>query len=106
MTFRLETELKEIIAGDDGRAKAVITKAGEEIPCDFVGLSAGVHPNIEVVSKAILLLGEGILVNDYLETNIPHVYAGSICAEIVVDEGRNRIEPLWYTGKMQGEALR
>ncbi|TDF41978.1 NAD(P)/FAD-dependent oxidoreductase [Alteromonadaceae bacterium M269] len=105
VTFRLETQLKEIVAGDDGRAKSVITSNGEEIACDFVGLSAGVHPNIGVVSQSDIEVGRGILVNDYLETNIPNVYAVGDCAEIKVEEGRNRIEPLWYTGKMQGEAL-
>ncbi len=103
--FRLETGLSEIIAGEDGRAKSVITTSGDEIACDFVGLSAGVHPNIDVVSQSKVAVGRGILVNDYLETNIPNVYAVGDCAEIQVPEGRNRIEPLWYTGKMQGEAL-
>jgi NAD(P)H-nitrite reductase large subunit len=103
--FRLETELKEIVAGEDGRAKSIITKSGEEIACDFVGLSAGVHPNIDIVSQSNVAVGRGILVNDFLETNIPGVYAVGDCAEIQVAEGRNRIEPLWYTGKMQGEAL-
>ena len=45
------------------------------------------------------------MVNDFLETNIPDVYAVGDCAEIEVLDGRNRIEPLWYTGKMQGETL-
>lgn len=103
--FLFNTELHEVVAGDDGRAKSIITKEGDEIPCEFVGLSAGVHPNIDIVSQSKVAVGRGILVNDYLETNIPNVYAVGDCAEIHVEEGRNRIEPLWYTGKMQGEAL-
>ncbi len=103
--FRFETELKEITAGVNGRVNAVITSTGEEIPCDFVGLSVGVHPNIDLAKKSKIALGRGILVNDFLETNIPDVYAAGDCAEIEVIDGRNRIEPLWYTGKMQGEAL-
>lgn len=103
--FKFENELKEIKAGENGRVNAVVTSTGEEIPCDFVGLSAGVHPNIDVVSKSDVAVGRGILVNDFLETNISNVYAVGDCAEIEVTNGRNRIEPLWYTGKMQGEAL-
>ncbi|OUR63392.1 FAD-dependent oxidoreductase [Colwellia sp. 39_35_sub15_T18] len=103
--FRFETELKEITADVDGRVNAIITNTGEEIACGFVGLSVGVHPNIELAAKSNIAVGRGILVNDFLETNIPGVYAAGDCAEIEVVDGRNRIEPLWYTGKMQGETL-
>ena len=48
-----------------------------------------------------------MLVNEYLETNIPDVYAAGDCAEIYSGENANskRIEQLWYTGRMQGETL-
>ena len=105
ITFRFETELKEIIASDNGRVAKVLTSTGEEIDCDFVGLSVGVHPNISLASKTDIAVGRGILVNDFLETNVPDVYAVGDCAEIEVVDGQNRIEPLWYTGKMQGETL-
>ncbi|WP_435273785.1 NAD(P)/FAD-dependent oxidoreductase [Psychrobium sp. nBUS_13] len=103
--FHFKTELKEIKAGSNGRVSSVITSTGEEIACDMVGLSAGVHPNIGVAQKGDIPVGRGILVNDFLETQVPEVYAVGDCAEIEVVDGRNRIEPLWYTGKMQGEAL-
>jgi NADPH-dependent 2,4-dienoyl-CoA reductase/sulfur reductase-like enzyme len=47
-----------------------------------------------------------VLVNEYLETNIPDVFAAGDCAEIKVEgeNQRNRIEQLWYTGRMQGIA--
>ncbi|MCP5115967.1 MAG: NAD(P)/FAD-dependent oxidoreductase, partial [bacterium] len=39
-------------------------------------------------------------------TQVPDVYAAGDCAEIVTPEGqRNRIEQLWYTGKMHGEVV-
>lgn len=103
--FLFETELKEIKAGENGRVNSIITSTGDEIACDMVGLSAGVHPNILIAQKANIPVGRGILVNDYLETQVPDVYAVGDCAEIEVVDGRNRIEPLWYTGKLQGEAL-
>lgn len=103
--FKFSTELKAITAGPDGRVNAIITNTGEEIACDFVGLSVGVHPNITLAQKSNIAVGRGILVNDFLETNIADIYAVGDCAEIEVVDGRNRIEPLWYTGKMQGETL-
>lgn len=104
--LRLSTNLKEILAGDDGRVRAVKTDQGEEIACQLVGLTPGVHPNIDLAKKTKIETGRGILVNDYLETNIPDVYACGDCAEIVVPNSeRNRIEQLWYTGRLQGQAL-
>jgi NAD(P)H-nitrite reductase large subunit len=104
--LRLSTELKEILPGEDERVKSVLTSNDEEISCEFVGLTVGVHPNISVVRDSKIETGRGVLVNDYLETNIEGVYSAGDCVEIKNPEGeRNRIEQLWYTGRMQGEAL-
>lgn len=105
--LRLTTELKEITAGPDGRVNGVTTKNGEMIECQFVGLTAGVHPNIEVVKETKIETDRGVLVNDYLETNEADVFAAGDCAEIVYHNPgeRNRVEQLWYTGRMQGESL-
>lgn len=105
--LKFAAELKEIVPSALGRVRAVITSKGEEIPCEFVGLTPGVRPNIDVTKGSEISVGRGILVNDYLETNVPGVYAAGDCAELVPSkEGeRGRVEQLWYTGKMQGEAL-
>ncbi len=104
--LRLSTELKEILPGENGRVKSVITNKNEEISCQFVGLTVGVHPNISIVKDSRIETSRGILVNDYLETNIENVYAAGDCVEIKTSEGeRNRVEQLWYTGRIQGEAL-
>jgi NAD(P)H-nitrite reductase large subunit len=71
-----------------------------------VGLTVGVHPNISIVKESQIATNMGILVNDYLETNIKDVYAAGDCVEIISEDGDlNRVEQLWYTGKMHGEAL-
>lgn len=104
--LRENSELAEILGDERGRVRAVRTKAGEEIPCQFVGLTAGVHPNIDLVRDTGIAFGRGIRVNTHLETNVPDVFACGDCAEIMVGEAeRGRVEPLWYTGKMQAEAL-
>jgi NAD(P)H-nitrite reductase large subunit len=104
--LRLSTKLQEILPGKDGRVKSVITNRNEEIDCQFVGLTVGVHPNISIVKESQIATNMGILVNDYLETNMKDVYAAGDCVEIISQEGDlNRVEQLWYTGKMHGEAL-
>ena len=104
--LKLGVQLKEIKAGKNGRVKSLITDKGEEIECQLVGLTPGVHPNIEMVKNSKVETGRGVLVNNYLETNIPDVYAAGDCVEFKEREpGRFRFEQLWYTGRMHGETL-
>ncbi|MCG8306058.1 MAG: FAD-dependent oxidoreductase [Cytophagales bacterium] len=104
--LRLETELKEILSDENGRASAAVTNHGEEISCQFVGLTAGVNPNIEFLKASKIRTDRGIIVNKYFETNIQDVYAIGDCAQFEVPlPGRRPIEQVWYTGRMHGETV-
>lgn len=104
--LRLNTELEEILDDGQGQVKSVRTSAGELIECQYVGLTVGVHPNIEFIKNTDIATEKGILVNEYLETNIPDVYAAGDCAQFQqAFPGRKNIEQVWYTGKIQAEAL-
>lgn len=104
--LRLETELKEIIPDNSGRVKSIVTNKNEEIPCEFVGLTAGVSPNIGFLKNSNIETNRGILVDEYFQTNIPDVYAIGDCAQHrIPPQGRAPIEQVWYTGRMQGETL-
>ena len=101
--LRLSTELKEIVDDGNGRAGAVITNHDERIECQLVGLTAGVSPNLDLVRETSIETNRGILVDWSLQTNVPGVFAAGDCAEIVTEgEGRNLLQQVWYTGKMQG----
>lgn len=104
--LRLETELKEILPDEQGRARAVITNTGEEIPCQFVGLTAGVSPNVQLAQGTEIEVNRGFLVDEYLQTSVPDVYAIGDCAELRQPaDGRRAIEAVWYTGKLMGPVL-
>ena len=104
--LRLNSEMESIEADSSGKACAVITKDGERIECEIVGLTAGVSPNIKFLKDTKLETARGILVNAFLETNIPNVYAIGDCAQFhVAPEGRRPIEQVWYTGRMMGETV-
>ncbi|VXA93424.1 FAD-dependent oxidoreductase [Flavobacterium sp. 9AF] len=104
--LRLATNLKEIVVDEKGRAKAVITEDGKEIPCNIVGLTVGVSPNIDFLKDSGIVTNKGVLVNRYLETNYPNVYAIGDCAEQREAIGYRRpVEAVWYTGRMMGEVL-
>jgi len=102
--LRLGTELKEILPDENDKARAVVTQDGEEIECQFVGLTAGVHPNIDVVkSSEGIEYDRGVLINEYLETNVEGIYACGDCAQFREPlPGRRPVEQVWYTGKIQG----
>ncbi len=102
--LRLETELKEIVGDHNGEAIGVITNQGDKINCGFVGLTAGVHPNVAWLKDSHLEIDRGILVDECLQTNIEGVYAIGDCAQLRSPQpGRRNIEAVWYTGRMMGE---
>ncbi len=104
--LRLGAELDRIEAGPDGRAAAVVTKDGETVPCGFVALTVGVHPNIGFLKESEIETDRGILVDDHLRTNIPDVYAAGDCVQLrEAAPGRRPIEAVWYTGRAMGQTL-
>lgn len=104
--FRLATELDAILGDDSGRVRAATTKDGDEIRCQFLGLTVGVSPNIDFVRGSAIECGRGILVDEHLQTSVPDVYAIGDCAEVREPRpGRRPVEPLWYTGRTMGETV-
>ncbi|GGP20573.1 hypothetical protein GCM10007981_09200 [Thermocladium modestius] len=84
---------------------------GREIETDLVVASIGIIPNSEVAQRSGISTGNGIIVNEYLETNSPGVYAAGDVANILdpVTGDRRRIEH-WnnaeYTGKLAAANMR
>ncbi len=106
INLSLSTELLEIKSDENKKVKSVITSGGEEIKCDIVGLTVGVSPNTDVVKNTNIEFNRGILVNEFLETNVKDIYAAGDCAEFKTPfPYRKNIEQVWYTGRMQAEAL-
>jgi len=105
--LRLGVNLKEIKASETGEVKSVIiAETGEEIACNFVGLTAGVSPNIDFVKDSNIETGRGVKVNRFLETNKKNIYAIGDCAEQHSAIGlRGAIQAVWYTGRMMGETV-
>jgi NADH oxidase (H2O2-forming) len=104
--LKLSTELKTIQGDHQHRVSSVITNKGEEIQCEFVALAVGVSPNIGFLKGSGIETNQGVLVNEYLQTNIDDIYALGDCVERTYDlPGRKRIEQVWYTGRMMGEVV-
>lgn len=104
--LQFEEELDEIIGNENGRVKAVKTKKGETIECNLVGICTGVKPQIGFLASSGIETDKGILVDRYLQTNVPDVYAIGDCAQQREPANDHKaIEAVWYTGRMMGETL-
>jgi NADPH-dependent 2,4-dienoyl-CoA reductase/sulfur reductase-like enzyme/rhodanese-related sulfurtransferase len=69
--------------GDNGRLYGVKLDNGTELPCQLAVVAVGVRPNIRLAQAAGLEIGSqgGILVNEYMQTSDPDVYAVGDCVE-------------------------
>jgi NAD(P)H-nitrite reductase large subunit len=104
--LKTSAELEKILPDENGKVKGVVTNSGEQIDCQFVGLTVGVSPNIFFLKNTGIEIKRGVLVNEFLETNIPDVYAIGDCVERTYElPGRRNIEQVWYTGRMMGEVV-
>lgn len=101
--LRMETGLQAILPDASGRARAVVTTGGEEIPAPFVGLTTGVRPNVGFLEGSGIETHRGVLVDRHFRTSAPDVYAAGDCAEFREPlPGRRAVEQLWYTGREHG----
>ncbi|MCD6509176.1 MAG: FAD-dependent oxidoreductase [Thermoprotei archaeon] len=77
----LGKRVKAIYGGK--RAEGVELEDGERIPGDLVILAMGTKPNVDLAREIGLKIGEhgGILVDEYMRTSDPDIYAIGDCAE-------------------------
>ena len=54
---------------------------GETVPASIVVIAAGIRPNVELGRMAGLEVNRGIVVNDFMETSHPDIYAVGECVE-------------------------
>jgi len=104
LQLRCNSQLQELHADSQGFAQSITTRSGETLPCQWLGLATGVQPNIEFLSGSGIPTRAGVLVDPFLSTSLPAVYACGDCAEICWP-GTAKVETVWYTGRRQAEAL-
>jgi 3-phenylpropionate/trans-cinnamate dioxygenase ferredoxin reductase subunit len=95
----------QAITGDGGRLTTVVTSDGHEIPADAVVAGVGIRPNVELAADAGLLVDDGIVVDEYLRTIDPDIYAaGDVANAHNSLLGRQIRVEHWANAKDQGSA--
>jgi len=94
------------ILGKKGNEKVVggvVMTDRKEIPCDLVVVAIGLIPRTELVKETEMKLNRGIVVDRFMRTNIPDVYACGDVAEAhdFLING-NRLLPLWPLAHLGG----
>ncbi len=97
----------EVIAleGDSGGVQRVITRDGRQLKTDLVVLAVGVKPNVDLARASGIKIGSmgGILVNKYLQTSDPDIFAAGDCIETVsLITGEPIYRPLGSTANKTG----
>ncbi|MDF2671122.1 MAG: nitrite reductase, partial [Paenibacillus sp.] len=78
MNFLLGKQSAEITGGK--RVSGLKFKDGTVAEADLIVMAVGIRPNVELAKNAGVEVNPGIVVNDYLETSIPSIYAVGECA--------------------------
>ena len=94
------------IVGHEGRVRSVVTAAGEALPADLVILAKGIRPDIDLARAGGLATGRGVLVDEFLRTSRPGVFAAGDCAEApdMLVPGKKTIPGTWFEAVAQGES--
>lgn len=94
--------LVESVVGREG-VEGVVTHTGETIACDLVVAAMGVAPNCAFLEGSGVVLGDGVVVDDCLQSSDPDIYAAGDVASFFdpVFGVRRRIEH-WDNARRQG----
>lgn len=96
------TELARLL-GENGRVVGVVTDSGHVISCDVVGVAIGVLPIKHLAVDAGLECDRGVIVDEYLRSSDPHIFAAGDVAEVGDPAtGRRTVEVLWNSAVQKG----
>ncbi|MGD6943150.1 nitrite reductase large subunit NirB [Cytobacillus gottheilii] len=102
MNFLMEKQTEEILGEE--RVTGIRFTDGSETAADLVVMAVGIKPNIELAADCGLEVNRGIVVNDYIETSIPDIYAVGECAEHR-EVTYGLVSPLYEQAKVLAETI-
>jgi NAD(P)H-nitrite reductase large subunit len=89
--------------GNEGAVGGVILTKGDEVPCDLLIVAVGVIPRTELVMGTNVKINRGIVVDNFMQTTVPDVYAsGDVAETFDYILNQNRSLPLWPLAVLEG----
>jgi NAD(P)H-nitrite reductase large subunit len=91
------------ICRSNGAVTGVVTRSGRNIEADMVGCGLGLNMYIDFLVGTPIEVRTGVITNEYLETNVPDVYAAGDVAEFFdVTIGQSHRLGTWANAIAQG----
>lgn len=97
--------LKNTVAAIEGKDKveAVRLQDGTVVPCHLVIMGTGVKPAAKFLEGTGVEINHGIVVDEYLQTSVPGIYAaGDVAEGYDAIFGVKRVNALWPVAAYQG----
>jgi nitrite reductase (NADH) large subunit len=90
--------------GENNKLSEVVLKNGQKISTDIAVITIGMKPNINFLTGSGITVNKGVLVDMYMRTNIPNIFAAGDVAEIYDPLYQTSIlHPTWGNAKKQGK---
>lgn len=105
MHFLVATKVEAILVNDEGKVSGVKTDKGQ-LEAQMVLVAAGVRPSVGLAVDAGLEVDKAIIVNEYLQTSDPDIYAGGdcvMCTSLV--SGERIYAPMGSTANKHGRII-
>lgn len=95
LEFRLQCQADRFEG--NRQVENVVLKNGQDLAADIVLISAGITPNLSLATTLGLKVDRGIVVDEYLQTSVPDIFAAGDCAQYP-----GAVGGLWTTSRAQG----
>ena len=96
------SEINEI-TGKHNRVNAVRLQDGTILKCDLLAYAIGIRPRTRLAADAALDVDRGILVNEYMQTNDPDIFAAGDVAQVYDPATKKSVlDSLWSPAQEQG----
>jgi 3-phenylpropionate/trans-cinnamate dioxygenase ferredoxin reductase subunit len=103
----VSTIFEDTVAAFEGtrRVASVVTKGGLRVDCDFVVVGIGIEPAVEMLEGSGIHVDNGVVVDEWCQTNIGGVYAaGDVANHYHPVFGRRIRVEHWQNAIKQGAA--